>query len=51
MRPKVYEVIETIEEDGTVKEEYIELKLVEVIEHRPDEFEDFNVGRFINVII
>jgi len=51
MRPRVFEVVEVEEEDGTKREEYRDLKLVEVIENRPEMVGGENIGRFINVVI
>lgn len=57
MRKKVFEVVETTTEDGEVIEEYRELRLVEVIEHKPNNPFDSetmdigSIGRRINVIV
>jgi hypothetical protein len=56
MRKKVFVVTEK-EEDGEIIEEYQELKLVEVIEHKPDNPFDSDpmglgsIGRRINVMV
>jgi hypothetical protein len=57
MRKKVFVVTEKETEDGEIIEEYQELKLVEVIEHKPDNPFDSDpmglgsIGRRINVMV